>query len=177
MTNILAIDPGLHGALAVLDSRRGRLDIYDMPTTMGKIRQVLNELEIWNLLSMLADTGLDAAVIEQVNGLPGQSASAAFNFGFGVGLLKMALVAKGVPVEMVPPATWKAEMRVNRDKSSAISRANDLIPSHAHLWGDGAKGDKRTREGRAEAALLALYQERRIRPKQGMWVRGQRQEG
>lgn len=158
---IVAVDPGLTGAICFYDWRTGQMDVVPMPTQTKqlagrKLKTVIDEGEVLSNLQAFAAMGATHLFIEAVGGMPGQSAPAAFNFGHGYGAVRMAALACGLPIEAVPAAVWKAEMRAPRDKDGARSRASELIPTHRHLW--SLKKD----DGKAEAALLALYAERWI---------------
>jgi crossover junction endodeoxyribonuclease RuvC len=153
----IACDPGLGGALCYYEPKLGRMDVEPMPTfkvtQQGKKtnRQKIDEHALYDLIRKWADEGATHIYIEQVNGIPGQSAPAAFNFGAGYGAIRMAAIACGLAVEAVLPAEWKAVLHVPRDKKGARQRASQMIPTHRHLWAKA--GD----DGKAEAALLALY--------------------
>lgn len=168
---ICAIDPGLEGAFAVYNLRTGQLEVYDMPLavkqlTGGKRKQVLSEPDVLVLAARLKSEGVRDVFIEDVGGLPRQSAPAAFNFGYGVGVVRMALRAHGLSVHPVIPQTWKKALRCPAEKDGAILRANELLPTHAHLWSKSAKGSAGLKAGRAEAAMIALYGERVLRNQQ-----------
>lgn len=156
----LACDPGLSGAFARYDDVVGGLSIVDMPTYLRKqrhtMRRVLDEPRAAGLIRQL---GQDIAyfAIEQVNGLPGQSASGAFTFGYGAGFLVGAATYMEVAVMQVHPTVWKREMGVTRDKNQARARASELLPQHAHMW------PLKKHDGRAEAAMLALYAAKMIK--------------
>lgn len=160
---IVSADPGLTGAICAYDTVEGRVQVHDMPTlkksTSVSSRHVLDEVEILILLGMYRDLGCKHFILEQVNGLPGQSAPRAFNFGWGYGVLRVAALANGLQLHTIPPATWKNAMRAPKDKLSSIQRASELLPHSAALWAKGT-GDQAQRSGRAEAAMLALYAER-----------------
>lgn len=159
---IIAIDPGQNGAIAAYDTRSGELNVFDMPTRSfgNKGRLVVDVLEIHGLLASFKDLGASVLFIEQVGGLPGQSASGAFTFGEGFGAVTAVATLLGYRIERIPPATWKTALRVPSDKKSAITRASEMIPTHHKLWSAGAKGTIQQKSGRAEAAMLALYGER-----------------
>jgi hypothetical protein len=160
---ILSADPGITGAICAYDTVEGRVQIHDMPVVEKSIatgiRRVLDEVEILVLLGLYKDLGSKHFFLEQVNGLPGQSAPRAFNFGWGYGVLRVAALAAGMQLHTVPPATWKAAMRAPKEKLASIQRASELLPHSAKLWAKGT-GDAAQRGGRAEAAMLALYAER-----------------
>ena len=101
--------------------------------------------------------GCTALYIEDVSGVPGQSGPAAFNFGYGVGVVRTAALAAGIAVKPVHPSVWKRQMKVpsGPKKSKAVrALASDLLPAWAHLW------PLEKHDGRAEAALLALWAEK-----------------
>lgn len=150
---ILAADPGLSGALALYDGTE--LQVIDMPTMLrsvaGKDRRVIDERGVLDHMELAALLGATVCLIEQVNGMPGQSGPAAFTFGYGAGVLATAAMAYRIPVERVPPARWKAAMQCPSDKTLARARASEVLPSYAHLW------TRKKDDGRSEAGLLAVY--------------------
>ena len=148
---ILGVDPGAYGAVALLDGPR-LIDLADMPIL--KIRRGKTdkaEIDGYALIRLLEGMRCDAAFVEQVGGLPGQSASAAFNFGRAAGAVEYQLKALGIAVTMVPPATWKKALRVNPGKDGARALA-------CRLWPTSATEFRRVKDAdRAEAALIAEY--------------------
>lgn len=154
---IIGIDPGAMGAIAVLDNG-SIFGIYDMPIMLirrGKTdKKIVDGYALRTLPITMAD--VLAAYIEQVGGIPGQSASAAFNFGRSAGIPEGWLKCNGVRVEEVPPGTWKRALKVNGGKDGARAMASRLWPDSAHLF-------KRVKDdGRAEAALIAEYGRRQL---------------
>ncbi|MCA3186974.1 MAG: hypothetical protein INH13_25815 [Cupriavidus sp.] len=163
---LLAADPGIEGAICAYDVRAGRMDIHDMPTqtvATGRkaTRKSIDRAGVYEIIRTYMVFGAEWFFCEQVGGLPGQSAPAAFNFGRGVGYLEMAATISGMRWEPVPAATWKRVMRCPADKDAAISRACELMPEIRDQF--VSKGSKALRSGRAEAAMLALYAERVLR--------------
>lgn len=158
---IVACDPGISGALALNDWTTGRLEIVPMPTQTRfiagrKLRTVIDEGEVVSTIAAFAAMGATHLFIEQVSGLPGQSAPAAFTFGQGYGTVRAAAIAAGLAIEGVPASVWKAALKIPKDKKAARQRASEMIPTHRHLWAL-AKDD-----GLAEAALLSIYGHRWI---------------
>lgn len=144
MSVLLSVDPGKTGAVAYFAD--------------GVLRGV-HDPHGGNLANPFADLLLDCldfrhrvtVVIEKVNGVPGQSAPASFNFGRGFGELLGVCAGLGVKPELVPPATWKWKMGLRHaDKKASLEMARGLWPNRD--WFRRAKDD-----GRAEAALLGLY--------------------
>ncbi len=156
---ILGIDPGAGGAIVAFDpSRDNGVSIHDMPVievkVSGKLRRRINIAELAALVTRYPDCRL--VVIEDVFGVTGQSASAAFTFGFATGAIHGACVAAKLPIQIVHPAKWKKTMGVPKDKGGARQFATRLFPHLAHQFAR-IKDD-----GRAEALLLAVYGERYI---------------
>lgn len=148
---IIGVDPGAYGALAWLHA--GRLvRIEDMPIL--KIRRGKTdkaEVDGYLLSRMLSDHKADILIVEQVGGISGQSASAAFNFGRAAGAVEYQAMAVGMRVERAPPQTWKKALRLNPGKDAARAMAT-------RLWVDKADLFRRVKDdGRAEAALIAEY--------------------
>lgn len=150
--SILAVDPGITGALAWTDGFA--LSVRDMPTEQAMVnRKERRIISPTGLDSMLRTARLhsEILVIEQVGGMPGQSGPAAFTFGYGTGLLTGMARVLGYRVETVAPARWKGAMGCPADKDGARARASEAWPRWAGLWA------RKMDHGRAEAALLALY--------------------
>lgn len=148
---VLGVDPGAHGAIALLSSE-GIVAIHDMPklyVRRGKTDKA--EVDGYMLASLLKALSPDVVYIEQVGGLPGQSASAAFNFGRAAGAVEYACKALGFRVEMIAPATWKKAMRLNGGKDDSRAMAMRQWPAHAQAFSRKKDND------RAEAALIAEY--------------------
>lgn len=151
---ILAVDPGLSGALARYDGQH--LSVIDMPTYVrpaGKRqidRRFIDEAELVRLVQVC---GMEAdwLIVEQVGGIPNQSASSAFTFGRGVGVIIGAAIGIGLKREEVHPATWKSALKVPADKRAARARASELLPAYSGLW------TRQKNDGRAEASLIALW--------------------
>lgn len=151
---ILAVDPGLSGAFVYYDGIA--LSIRDMPTYVAKAgarrtdRRFIDEGAVVNLVRSCARHA-KILVIEQVGGIPGQSASSAFVFGRGVGIIIGAAHAFGLRIETVAPSTWKSALRVPADKRASRARASELLPAYSDQW------PLQKHDGVAEAAMIALY--------------------
>ncbi len=160
---ILGVDPGLTGALAWLDAESGRLvDVADMPVHLlprgGKTKK---ELDIAQLVDILTARRPSHAFIEQVNSMPGQGVSGVFVFGKVYGAILGVVTALAIPLTPVPPATWKRQMGVTKSKDGCRARASQLLPEAAYQW--PLKGH----DGRAEAALIAVYGVRQLHAPSG----------
>jgi hypothetical protein len=155
---IVACDPGLHGAFAMIDGEE--LQIWDMPTYVAKAgarkkdRTLFDEAGVLRLVAAFPLVGATRLVIEQVSGAPGQSSPAAFTFGYGVGFITACAMSQRLAIDHVAPSVWKLALRAPSDKRASRARASELLPAHAEKWPLAGH------DGRAEAAMIALYAER-----------------
>ena len=151
--NVLGIDPGLTGALAMWDGKA--LLTLEIPTAKatGRGREVLwsNLERQWVEKFFWAD----CVFLERVMSRPGEGISSAFKFGLVFGGLRGMIAVKLLPLTLVTPAVWMKEMGVGRgSKEASIIRATELFPANAKEF-RGPKGGKK--DGVAEAALIARY--------------------
>ena len=87
---ILGIDPGLSGAIAILEKKKV-LKLFDMPVMAEgkKNKKQLNSAQLVNIIreNSIGDEEI-AVVVEQVNAMPGQGVTSMFNFGQTFGAIK-----------------------------------------------------------------------------------------
>jgi crossover junction endodeoxyribonuclease RuvC len=160
VARVLAVDPGLHGAIALYDG--DRLILRDMPihalTRGGKAKHEIDLTELARLIDA-ANPDHDPIVhafVEQIGPMPGQGVASMFAFGKGYGAILGILAAYFIPITLVTPLRWKKALQVPAAKDGARARASQLLPRHAGEW-VRVKDD-----GRAEAALLGLYGQRQL---------------
>jgi crossover junction endodeoxyribonuclease RuvC len=155
---IIGIDPGVKGAYAVYMNQA--VDCHDLPTLTIKVNKSEKvQLDLHRLYQMLKcyEVFSPHVVIEQVNAMPKQGITSAFNFGFTNGALHSMIVCLGYPLSTITPGVWKRAMGIASiedkadRKDAARKRACQLFPQVAGLF-SRVKDD-----GRAEAALLAYY--------------------
>ena len=148
---LIGIDPGISGAIVVLQSAAcpHPVDWVRMPTLKeGKSSRV----DCASLARCLEDYDTGAAVVEAVHAMPGQGVSSMFAFGHAVGSVMGVLAALRIPVTLAPPQRWKkAAGLIGTDKDAARSRAIQLWPRWAAL---AAKGEG---QALADAALIARF--------------------
>jgi crossover junction endodeoxyribonuclease RuvC len=88
--------------------------------------------------------------------MPGQGVSGVFAFGKAYGIILGVIAGHSIPLTLVPPVRWKRQMGVTKSKDGCRARASQLLPAAAHQW------PLRKHDGRAEAALIALYGARQL---------------
>jgi hypothetical protein len=148
----LGIDPGLSGAVAVLDDDGALVCVHDTPILTLKVaRGIRHEYDVPGLVSLLAPyRGSQAHVIlEKSQPMPGQGTRSMFTIGYGYGLWLGILGALRIPYTPVRPAVWKKAFSPGTDKEASRHRAMQLFPS--------ADLRRKKDHGRAEALLLAWY--------------------
>lgn len=147
-THYAGIDPGLHGAVVLLDADSTVARWWDTPLK----DKALDELAMWTIISNInsISDGKAMVTVEKVGTRPEQGVVSAFNFGVGYGLWRMALVSHCLPREYVTPAVWVKEMLggTGGDPKGASLRA---ARSRWPLLPLGRDKD----HDRAQAALLA----------------------
>lgn len=189
MSLVAGIDPGANGAIAVYDTAsRSIVSVEDMPfwyQSVGKKqRKRIDPLALAELFEGLQVLGVDLVVMEAVGGRPRQSASSAFAFGYGVGLIYSCCMYSKLMIETVPPAKWKKLMNIpgkrggkeqkkqiegmndgkekNVAKRVAAKQAEGDIINRADQLFPGSRAMFSTQRGayrmdRAEAAMLAKF--------------------
>ena len=87
---IFGIDPGIAGAIAILDKKE-IVDVIDLPTMSEgkKNKRQLNSAQLSQYISNnIIDINKTVVVVEQVNAMPGQGVTSMFNFGQTFGAIK-----------------------------------------------------------------------------------------
>jgi crossover junction endodeoxyribonuclease RuvC len=147
----LGIDPGISGALAIVETFNGLptlVDVIDMPAvgTGAKARVDIIAAAQW-----IGKHGPSAAYVERAQAFPGQGASSGFSYGRAVGAVEAVVALCSIPMTLVEASVWKRRLSLpGKDKEAARQRALQLFPAqHAFL---ARKKD----HGRAEAALIVV---------------------
>ena len=146
---ILAVDPGISGAVAFLYPVINRVSVYDTPVAGG-------EVDIPNLTTLIKNYAPGVAIIERVSALPGNGSVSMFNFGRCYGDVRGVIGALNIPVHFVTPQKWKKHFNLSKDKEQSRMLAIRLFPSVADRFALKKHSD------RAEAVLLALYGDQEI---------------
>jgi crossover junction endodeoxyribonuclease RuvC len=153
---IIGADPGASGALALLSPEGRLVDVRDMPThqvTIGKTKR--KRVDLHGLVDIVRSWALcygPHAFVEEVHSSPMDGPVGAFAFGEAFGALKAAIAAADVPMTLVRPPEWKTHHRlIGKDKDDSRRLASQLLPAASSNWA------RKMDDGRAEAALIALY--------------------
>ena len=128
---IIGIDPGLSGAIAILENKKV-LNIFDMPVmSEGKKnkRQLNSALLVSLLKENIGQSEEVSIVVEQVNAMPGQGVTSMFNFGQTFGAIKGVCAALELPIFFVRPSKWKKYFElINSSKDSSRTKAIEMYP-------------------------------------------------
>lgn len=152
MRYIGGIDPGLTGALAVLDFDLALLHVWDTPTISVQVGdKVRKRCDPAAYAKAVGHFPLDYCTIENVASTPNDGHVGAFTFGKVTGIAIGIFAGIDWPLASVSPAKWKMQMQTPADKRAALNRASELFPYCRPAWA------RQMDNGRAEAAIIALY--------------------
>ena len=157
---IIGIDPGLSGAIAILENNKV-LNIFEMPVMSEgkKNKRQLNSAQLVSLLKKnISENEEVSVVVEQVNAMPGQGVTSMFNFGQTFGAIKGISAALGLPNFFVTPSKWKKHFDlINSSKDASRTKAIEMYPL---LSKDLAK---KKDVNKSDAVLIArFYSETRL---------------
>lgn len=149
MNCILAIDPGMTGALAfyIPVEAPERISVYDMPVVDG----VVNPAELHDLIQQWKPS---LGVVERVGPMPRDGVMQSWRFSSAYTTARVVLTLSAIPMVLVAPTVWKKEMKLpgGRDgKEKSRGLAIRLFPACANMFA------RKKDAGRAEAALIAYY--------------------
>lgn len=149
---VIGIDPGVSGAIAVVHTKA--VACFDMPTIEVRGKRHVSAAGIRKILQHAVDDsplGIEAVVLEHVQGVQGTGATSAFSFGRSFGLVEGVVAAMELPLVLVRPQLWTKALCVSRDKGAHRQAAVNLWPKQADAFAR-VKDD-----GRADAALLCHW--------------------
>jgi crossover junction endodeoxyribonuclease RuvC len=133
--SVIGIDPGAHGAVAVLDEGGDLVEIHDMPSLEETLGRPTTNAPL--LAAILAKVGARIAFCEFVSARPADSRTGAFSFGRARGVMEGVCGALGIPVVFLTPPTWKRLANIApgaENKDQARARAIAKWPAKAELF-------------------------------------------
>ena len=159
---IIGIDPGLSGAIAILQNNKVK-SIFDTPVMSEgkKNKRQVNGHQMYNELSSRIK-GHDAqninVIVEQVSAMPGQGVTSMFNFGQSFGVIKGICAAMQLPIFFVRPAKWKKHFElINSQKDASRTKAIEMFPKISSIL------SKKKDSNKADAILIASFYENIIK--------------
>ena len=151
---IFGIDPGVSGAISVLENKKV-IEVFDMPTMIDgkKNKKQVNGAEVTNIINKELVNEKDInVVIEHVSAMPGQGVTSMFNFGQSFGVLKGICAALKLPVHFIRPVKWKKHFNlINTEKDASRTKVIEVFPYIS------SKISKKKDANKADAILIARF--------------------
>ena len=164
---IFGIDPGVSGAICVLEGGEGRIiEVYEMPTMIDgkKNKRQVNGAEVTNIFKkeLINENNriessenyekIAKVVVEHVTAMPGQGVTSMFNFGQSFGVIKGICAALKLPIYFVRPTKWKKHF--NLIKTNKDASRTKVIEAYPNI---SSKLSRKKDSNKADAILIALY--------------------
>jgi hypothetical protein len=148
--NVVGIDVGVTGALALISTQHGFLSVHDLPVHQLQTgKRIRTELDLASLRQLLISNPIDHVVIERVASRPQQGVSSTFKFGFSAGSIYGLLVGLQLPTSYLLPQQWQRAVGVGPTPDAGRRRAGELHPAAAEYL------IRKKDAGRADAILIA----------------------
>ena len=151
---IFGIDPGVSGAISILENKK-IIEIFDMPTMIDgkKNKRQVNGAQVTNIIKERLNTDKEIiVVVEHVNAMPGQGVTSMFNFGQSFGVIKGICSALSLPIYFVRPAKWKKHFNlIKTNKDASRTKVIQIYP------GVSSKLSRKKDSNKADAILIARY--------------------
>lgn len=155
---IIGIDPGINGAIAVVDIEQMRcVAVEDLPAfkkaSAYRKSGEMSHLDV-HKLAMIVDSYVKhtcMAIIEEPGAMPRQGLSSTYRFGHACGQCHGVLAANYLTTIPVKPNVWKPALGLSGDKSTSVDLARETFIGSKNWFRFKKHHD------RAEAALLVLY--------------------
>ena len=151
---IIGIDPGVSGAISILDNKKV-IEVFDMPTMIDgkKNKKQVNGAQVSNIFKeKLNEKEETIVVVEHVNAMPGQGVTSMFNFGQSFGVIKGICSALNLPIYFVRPTKWKKYFNlIKTNKDASRTKVIEVYPEIS------SKLHRKKDSNRADAILIALY--------------------
>lgn len=153
---VMAIDPGVTGALAVVSYVDGELRVeamHDLPTwsektSSGKTRRYIDPVALLALVQSIGP--VDRVLCERLTAPPGIASTVAFSLGATAATIGAVLKLAKLPPKLVSPVIWKRALEVPADKEAARKQACRMFKTDVP-W------SRKKDHNRAEAALIGAY--------------------
>ena len=151
---IFGIDPGVSGAISVLENKKV-IEMFDTPTMIDgkKNKKQVNGAQVANIIKERLDGEKEiAVVVEHVNAMPGQGVTSMFNFGQSFGVIKGVCSALSLPIYFVRPTKWKKHFNlIKTNKDASRTKVIEVYPEISSSLSRKKDANK------ADAILIARY--------------------
>lgn len=136
LMRIVGCDPGLSGAIAILDQDAIVL-LADLPVHRVSVagrKGLRAELDLHGLHGLLVEHGpFTHAYVEKVGPMPKQGVTSMFRFGTAFGAIQGILSAMAIPFSLVTPQSWQRWHGCGPSGDTARQRATRLYPQATPL--------------------------------------------
>lgn len=157
--HIFGIDPGINGAIGVIDSDKGKF------VSVGNFVKDPSGTKIYSpaLYNRIGSEFIDIRskfVVEQVHSKIGNAMASVFNFGVTYGrILGICDLFARESVIFVTPQKWKKHFGVLKTKQQTVAESKEMCRHKAlEIFPEAADMLKRKKDhDRAEALLIARY--------------------
>lgn len=163
----VGIDPGLSGAVAMVDSDQKIVLLKLTPTVVVKKgkgkKTVYLESEMVDIIETCRNHCKNeysiSVGLENVHAMPGQGVTSMFSMGRGSGLWIGIVAALRIPYTLIEPITWKKAVGIpsGSDKRASAVRALQLFPRANLMRSTRSRVES---DGLADALLIAEYTRR-----------------
>ena len=151
---IIGIDPGITGAISVLENKKV-IEVYDTPTMIDgkKNKRQVNGAQVTNIIKENLNKDKEVAVVvEHVNAMPGQGVTSMFNFGQSFGVIKGICSALSLPIYFVRPAKWKKHFNlIKTNKDASRTKVIQIYPEIS------SKLSRKKDSNKADAILISSF--------------------
>ena len=151
---IFGIDPGISGAISVLENKKV-IEVFDMPTMIDgkKNKRQVNGAQVTNIIKERLNGDEEIiVVVEHVNAMPGQGVTSMFNFGQSFGVIKGICAALSLPIYFVRPTKWKKHFNlIKTNKDASRTKVIQIYPEISN------KISRKKDSNKADAILIARY--------------------
>jgi Holliday junction resolvasome RuvABC endonuclease subunit len=135
MTRYCGIDPGLSGALAIVetvDDIPTLFDAIDMPSTGTGTKA---RVDVIAAAKWIAEHAPSVAYVERSQAYLAQGTSSIFSYGRATGAIETVIALCRIPFVLVEAGVWKRKLHLpGKDKEASWQKALQLFPAkHALL--------------------------------------------
>jgi len=161
---IIGIDPGLKGAIALLNEDGTVHDVIDTPTVVlakGKKKKNIYDLATLKKISSVWEEDWIMYMEKMQSMPPGFRVQASFGLGYCQGLFEGIIISLGCKYELVISKTWQKHFGITGAKGNkkvqSYMIASKLFPQVELVTPRGRKLD-----GRSDALLIAEWGRRHM---------------
>jgi len=157
---VIGVDPGVHGAIALMSGDGRLLAVADMPTVSVRIGKTQRDrINGAALAQTLRDWSPAHAAVERIAPRPTDTPMTAGYLCFAAGIVEGVISALGIPMTLAGTGDWRkaAGIKLSPDmdyksrKEASRLRALQLFPMQAAMFARKLDSD------RAESALIAHW--------------------